>query len=137
MNRKSIVFFFCIMILGVGCSPKHISVKDYIRNSDSASIAFFQRSDSVNTIKIKDKTSIQKLGSFIDAGKTTENGKCREDGSIWFYEGQKKKMEVGFSLNGDCNYFSYMMNDKIYARTMSPEATKYLTGIMEIATDTL
>jgi hypothetical protein len=125
------------MVIGSGCGPRHISIKEYIRNSDSASIAFFQKSDSVNTIRIKDKISIQKLGSYIDDGKTMENGKCQEDGSIWFYEGQKKKMEVGFSLNNDCNYFSYMMNDKIYARTMSPEATRYLNGIMEIATDTL
>ncbi len=46
-------------------------------------------------------------------------------------------MEVGFSMNGDCNYFSYMMNDKIYAKTMSEDATKYLSGIKEIATDSL
>jgi hypothetical protein len=137
MNSKCLLFFLCLTILGFGCGPKHISVKDYVRNSDSASIAFYQRSDSVNTIRIKDKTSIQKLGSYIDAGKTMENGKCVDNGSIWFYEGQKKKMQVDFSLNSDCSYFSYMMNDKIYARTMSAEATKYLNGMMEIATDSL
>jgi hypothetical protein len=136
MKRKLVIFFSLVIMIASACSSKNISVKDYIRNSDSASIAFY-KSDSINTIRIKDKISIQKLGGYIDAGKTMENGKCQDDGSIWFYEGQKKKMQVDFSLNNECSYFSYMMNDKIYARSMSAEATKYLNGIMEIATDSL
>src|SRR5688500_4136051 len=137
MKRNPVLFFSLVIMLGSGCNSKNISVKEYIRNSDSASIAFYVKSDSVNTIRIKDKTSIQKLGSYIDDGKTMENGKCADNGSIWFYEGQKKKMQVDFSLNTECSYFSYMMNDKIYARSMSAEATKYMNGMMEIATDSL
>ncbi len=126
-----------LVFLIASCGPKPSTIKDYVKNSDSASIAFYQMGKDSNTqIVIKDKVSIEKLGNYIN-GKPMDPQKCTDNGSIWFYEGGKKKMQVDFSLNGDCNYFSYMMNDKIYAKTMGEEASKYLTGIMEIATDSL
>jgi hypothetical protein len=135
MNRK-LTIIFSLAIIFSGCSSKNNSVREYVKNADSASIAFYASSDSSSRIVIKDKSTIKKLGEYID-GKPMQPGKCSDSGSIWFYEGTRKKMQVDFSLNSGCNYFSYMMNDKIYAKTMSEDATQYLNGIMEIASDTL
>lgn len=136
MELKSRMFVYLILFILSSCGAKKGSVKEYVRNADSASIAFYATADSMQKIIIKDKTTIDKLGEYID-GTPIDPGKCTESGSIWFYEGTRKKMQVDFSMNGDCNYFSYMMNDQVYAKSMSSDATKYLNGIKEIASDTL
>jgi len=136
MNVKSKVYIYLLLFTLAACGTKTGSVKEYVRNADSASIAFYATADSSQKIVIKDKVTIDKLGEYID-GTPMEPGKCTESGSIWFYEGTRKKMQVDFSLNGDCNYFSYMMNDKVYSKSMSADATKYLNGIKDIALDSL
>lgn len=125
----------CFLAVAFSCGEKQGSLKEYIKNADSASIAFYIN-DSTTQIVIKDKASIEKLGSFID-GKGIEPQKCADTGSIWFYEAGKKKMQVDFSINPECSYFSYMMNDKIFAKVMSDNATQYLNSVKEIATGSL
>lgn len=118
------------------CGVKHSTLKDYLKNADSASIAFYDQTQPSTQILVKDKVTITKLGNYID-GHTIERQKCADNGSIWFYESGKKKMQVDFSLNGDCNSFTYMMNDKMYSKSMSEDATKYLSTVKTIASESL
>ncbi len=136
MNWKLWCSFLSSFLLIVSCGTKHSTIKEYVKNADSASVAFFEKGDSSSQIVIRDKPSIKKLSSYMN-GKSIEPKKCVEDGSIWFYETGKKKMQVDFTLNGENNSFSYMMNDKIYVRLMSDDATKYLTSVKRIASDSL
>ncbi len=129
--------YVCILLLAACGSPKG-SVKEYVRNADSASIAFYAKADrdSSDKIVITDKLTISKLGEYID-GTPVEPSKCAETGSIWFYEGTRKKMQVDFTMTDECSHFTYMMNDQLFAKSMSADATKYLKGIKDIATDSL
>jgi hypothetical protein len=118
------------------CGDKHSSIRDYLKNADSASIAFFYEGDRTVQIIIRDKISLEKLCEMID-GKSLDPLKCSETGSIWFYEGGKKKMQVDFSINPECNNFSYMMNDKLYSKIMTDEASEYIKIVKQIATESL
>jgi len=131
MNKDPLYILLLFIGFTLSCGRSGSPVSEYVKHSDSVSVAFFVNDSTVH-IQIKDKTSIQKLGSYID-GETIERGKCTDTGSIWFYENGKKKMQVDFSINPDCSYFSYMMNDKMFAKVMSEEANSYLTGIKKIA----
>jgi len=135
MNWKIIATCCLLAAILFSCGNKDGSLKEYIKNADSASIAFYV-GDSTTQIVIKDKSAIEKLGSYID-GKRIEPLKCSDSGSIWFYEGGKKKMQVDFSINPECSFFSYMMNDKIFAKVMSEDATLYLNSVKDIATGIL
>ena len=135
MNWKLIVTCCLLITILFSCGSNHGSIKNYIKNADSASIAFYSKDSTVHIV-IKDKTSIEKLGGYID-GEGMEPKKCTDSGSIWFYEGGKKKMQVDFSINPDCSFFTYMMNDKIYAKAMSDAATEYLNSVKLIAIGTL
>jgi hypothetical protein len=136
MNIKFIIGFVPLTLSIASCNNKHKSFQDYLKNSDSASIAFYQEGDSSVHILIKDKTSLNKLGEYID-GDAIEPLKSKETGSIWFYEGGKNKMQVDFILTNEVSAFSYMMNDKIYSKTMSEEAEEYMSSVKKIAAETL
>jgi hypothetical protein len=136
MNTKFIIGVVVLSCSIASCINKHTTVQDYLKNSDSASIAFYQEGDSSVQILIKDKTSLNKLGEFID-GDAIEPLKSKETGSIWFYEGGKNKMQVDFIITNEVSSFSYMMNDKIYSKTMSEEAEEYMISVKKIAAETL
>jgi hypothetical protein len=134
MNLKLFATCCFAAVFLFSCGSKQGALKEYIRNADSASIAFYIN-DSTTHIIIKDKESIEKLGGYID-GEPMQPKKCKDSGSIWFYEGGKKKMQIDFSINPECSFFTYMMNDKIFAKQMSEDATQYLNSVKDIATDT-
>ena len=136
MNWKCVSFFSISIFFLLSCGAKHSSIKEYVKNADSASIAFYEKGDHATQIIIHDKVTIEKLGNYID-GKGIEPQKCTDNGSIWFYESGKKKMQVDFSLNGDCNFFSYIMNDNLISKSMSEDANKYLSSVKDIASSSL
>lgn len=121
----------CLFFYSCG-APQTYSLQHYLKTADSASVAFYSPGDTNLHITINDKASVEKLGGFID-GENSAPVKCGDSGSIWFYEGGKKKMEVNFSMTGDCHVFSYMLNDKLHTRIMSSDAQEYITGIKDIA----
>jgi hypothetical protein len=136
MNFKLLSCISLVVLFFTSCGDGKGSIKEYIKNADSASIAFYITKDSTAQIIIRDKASIEKLGGYME-GKGTEPVKCSDTGSIWFYESGKKKLQVDFSINSGCSYFSYMMNDKIYSKLMTEDATEYMNSVLQIASATL
>lgn len=136
MNCKMVNFFLVSLFFLLSCGVKHITAEDYIKNTDSASISFYDKGDSATQIILRDKASIEKLGNYID-GRGIEPQKCANNGSIWFYKSGKKKMQVDFSLNDGCTFFSYMMNDKLFSKSMSEDANKFLNSVKDIASVSL
>lgn len=127
-----------IPVLGIilclfACSPAQSGVKEYVKNSDSASIEFYNKNGQLESIIIvHDRTSVEKLGECMD-GKNINLPDKNENGKICFYEKGNKKMNVDFCLNGETNSFTYSFNDKIQTTSMNEEATKYMMGIREIS----
>lgn len=121
------------LIYLTSCSRDNSAVKEIVKQSDSASIEFLSADGKLESmITIRDKSSIEMLGDCMD-GKAVESTPCNETGHICFYENGNKKMLVDFSLSGDCNSFSYSMNNKLQSKIMNEDATKYLNGIREIS----
>ena len=132
MKWKLFIGIFASIVMISACNEKQISVKEFLKNTDSASVVFYVNGNISAQILIKEETTIKKLGAYID-GKSIEPLQCSDNGVIWFYENGKKKMQVSFGLNDECNFFSYMVNDRIYTKSMSEGASQYLTSIKDIA----
>lgn len=112
------------------CSCNGPNPQTYFGSSTQASIEFYV--DGVTTLQVEvitDTEEIKKLASFISKERT-EYFKCGYDGRIVFTR-KGKPEAVNFNMNPDCQHFSYIIDEELFCRKMTPEGLDYLVKKME------
>jgi hypothetical protein len=136
MKTRGFFLFICLAFMSWSCTRHTDSLKAYIKNADSVSVTFYTEGQGSTNIIIRDKNSVNKIRDYISGGAISSSS-CTETGSIWFYEGPRKKIQVDFGIHPDCSFFSYVMSNQIHTKMMPSEAVEYLTGVEQIATGKL
>jgi hypothetical protein len=136
MKTRVILFIGGLVLAGWSCAGNHHPLKAYIQNADSVSLTFYTTGQGRSNIMIRDKASVNKLREYLGS-ETTTASPCAETGSMWFYEGPRKKIQVDFGIHPNCSFFSYIMSNKTYTKILTSEAIEYLTGVEQIATGKL
>ncbi len=132
MKNVIVVLGFFVML--VSCKRPNTKIKDLIINADSVAINFFKGDGSMDTVVavriVRDKKTIEQLGSLIGASSTKLNIQCGYDGSLHFFKQNKVEQDIDFRMNDrDCMCFSFKENGKIVATILSPQAKELLQTI--------
>ena len=117
----------------ISCTQSVTQLSAKIADSDSMAINYFKGDgsmDTVITVKIiRNKEQINQLAKMA-AGHTADNYKCGYDGSIHFFKMDKVIQDIDFRMTDvQCMHFSFMLEGKLYATTLSPEAKQLLENL--------
>ena len=126
-------FFIAGLTLMQFSCNRPTGIKEAIAGADSVAINFFKGDgtpDTVtNMIMLKDKSLINKLADFVEAGKT-DNYKCGYDGSIHLFKRDVAVKNIDFSYNDTkCMHFSFTLENKIFSTKLSAEALQFLQSV--------
>ena len=125
---------FKVLVIGLfvtGCKRQNRQLNQWIQNSDSAAINYFQGNGSMDTVVavkiIRDKNIIEQLGNFISSDIIKEKAGCGVDGSLHFFKDGMVMQDIYFRMNDDgCNQFTFSFEKENRAARLSAEAKKLL-----------
>jgi hypothetical protein len=117
----------------ISCTQSVTQLSAKIADSDSMAINYFKGDGSMDTVIavkiIRNKEQINQLVKMA-GGHTADNYKCGYDGSIHFFKMDKVIQDIDFRMNDvQCMHFSFMLEGKLYATTLSPEAKQLLENL--------
>src|SRR5262245_60074955 len=125
-----VVLILMVAASFVACNKSNKAFIDKVANADSVAINYFTgdgRVDSVVAVRvIKDKQQIAHLTTYI-VGASTSEYKCGYDGSLHYFKNGVVLQDVDFRMNdAQCMHFSFLLDGKVQATTLSPEAKQLL-----------
>jgi len=132
---KYLMFFIPIIVIITSCNKAGKQLKERIVNADSIAINFFKGDgtmDSVEVVKIiRDRKIIDQLTGLITAKSHTGVARCGFDGSIHVFKMNMVIQDVDFSIKeaGGCNQFTFLLNGKYNATSVTDEAKELLEGL--------
>ena len=126
---KSYLFLTVTVILF--CSCKQSVIRQSFSAADSVVIHFKDEQAGVitKTVQTAESKAINRIIEFMDT-KDTEQGECRYDGKMFFFNKGQKMQEVDFNMkDAACNHFSFLINGKIMSTKMSGEAIDFFDAL--------
>ena len=126
-------FPLIIIILFTSCKNAVTQLTAKVVDSDSMAINYFKGDGSMDTVVavkiIRNKSQVNQLAKMA-GGNVTDNFKCGYDGSIHFFKTGKVIQDIDFRMKDvQCMYFSFMLEGKLYATSLSPEAKQLLENL--------
>lgn len=128
--------YFAVILISlsfISCTQSVTQLSAKIADSDSMAINYFKGDGSMDIVIavkiIRNKGQINQLAKM--AGEhTDDNYKCGYDGSIHFFKMNKVIQDIDFRMNDvHCMHFSFMLEGKLYATILSPEAKQLLENL--------
>lgn len=127
---------FCIIsFVGVlmSCNHPNKEIKNRISDSDSLAINYFKGDGSMDTVVsiriIRDKQKINQLAAAIGKQSVSGNYKCGYDGSLHFFKLNAVIQDIDFRMKeGDCMYFTFLLDGKQQATKLSPGAKELINA---------
>jgi hypothetical protein len=122
-----------IAILFTSCKNAVTQLTAKIIDADSMAINYFKGDGSMDTVVavkiIRNKEQVNQLAKMA-GGTITDNFKCGYDGSLHFFKMSKVIQDIDFRMNDvQCMHFSFMLEGKLYATALSPEAKQLLESL--------
>jgi hypothetical protein len=122
-----------IAILFTSCKNAVTQLTAKVVDADSMAINYFKGDGSMDTVVavkiIRNKEQVNQLAKMA-GGTITDNFKCGYDGSLHFFKMSKVIQDIDFRMNDvQCMHFSFMLEGKLYATALSPEAKQLLESL--------
>lgn len=130
MLRSLLLLCSCLAIFSC---HKPTGIKEVIVNADSVAVSYYKGDGSIDSVSkviiLRKKEELAKLAGYIESGETSTQN-CGYDGALHFFKNSVVAKPVYFRMNNvNCMHFSFMMDGKALATSLSAEAKQYLESI--------
>ncbi len=122
-----------VVCMLLSCNHSNKAIEERITNSDSLAINYYKGDGSIDTVVaviiVRDRQKINQLAKLISNRSVEGDYKCGYDGSLHFFKMNSVIQDIDFRMNnGDCMYFSFLLNNKSQATAMSAAAKELISS---------
>ena len=129
---KYLLLIFIIILSS--CHKSDKILKETIVTADSVVINYYKGNGSMDTVVkvriVRERQTINQLGSLISASTTKVNYKCGYDGSLHFFKKNVVILDIDFRMYEEtCMLFTFKQSGETEATDLSQDAKKLLIDI--------